>query len=405
MGAAHYTSPAQKGQSLMSHKANTAQTFRFFAPCPRGLENVLNAELLSLGAQALKLTEGGVAFSGPWLMMMKANLESRIASRILWLLEEKPYKDEKDLYQLAKRIDWPALFSVHHTIKVNVTAIRSTLNSLDFASLRIKDAICDHFREKVGSRPSVDTKIPDMRIHLFLQEQMASIYLDTSGEALFKRGYRVTQGEAPLRENLAAGIIALSGWKEDEAFYDPMCGSGTFLVEAAQIALNIVPGKNRQFSFEKLVSFQEKAWQDYRAKRIAEEKQVVSLPIYGSDLSGDMVRCAEQNLQAAGLSGAVNLKQVNMVETSAPASAGVLIANPPYGIRLADQEVLETLYPEIGHLLKQKFAGWRAYLLSADPMLAKTIRLAASKRTVLFNGALECRLLEYKLVAGTNRTK
>lgn len=389
----------------MSHKANTTQTFRFFAPCPRGLESVLNAELLSLGAQALKSTDGGVAFSGPWLMMMKANLESRIASRILWLLEEKPYTDEKDLYQFAKRIDWPALFSVNHTIKVNVTAIRSTLNSLDFASLRIKDAICDHFREKVGSRPSVDTKTPDMRIHLFLQGKMASIYLDTSGEALFKRGYRVAQGEAPLRENLAAGIIALSGWKEDEPFYDPMCGSGTFLVEAAQIALNIAPGKNRHFSFEKLISFQEKVWQDYRAKQIAGEKQVVSLPIYGSDLSGDMVRCAEQNLQAAGLSGAVNLKQVNMVETSAPASSGVLVANPPYGIRLADQEVLETLYPEIGHLLKQKFAGWRAYLLSADPMLAKTIRLAASKRTVLFNGALECRLLEYKLVAGTNRTK
>lgn len=384
---------------------NKAQTFRFFAPCPRGLEGVLSTELTILGAKELKSSDGGVAFSGTWLTMMKANLESRIASRILWLLSEKPYQDEKDLYWLAKRIDWTELFSVNCTVKVNVTAIRSALNSLDFAGLRVKDAVCDHFREKVDARPSVDTKTPDMRIHLFLQGKMASVYLDTSGEALFKRGYRVTQGDAPLRENLAAGIIALSGWKGEQPFYDPMCGSGTFLVEAAQMALNIAPGKNRHFAFEKFAAFQETIWQDYCVKRRAEEKIITSLPIYGSDLSGDMVRCAEQNLTAAGLSGVVNLKQVNMLETSAPASSGVLITNPPYGVRPSDQEALASLYPEIGHLLKRKFAGWCVYLLSADPLLAKTIRLSASKRTPLFNGALECRLLEYKMLAGSNRTK
>lgn len=389
----------------MSDTKPMAQSFRFFAPCPRGLEGVLGAELETFGAKLLKLSDGGVAFSGSWLVMMKANLESRIASRILWLLEEKPYRDEKDIYQLAKRIDWSELFSVNCTIKVNVTAIRSSLNSLDFASLRIKDAVCDHFREKVGARPSVDTKSPDIRIHLFLKDKMASIYLDTSGEALFKRAYRVTQGEAPLRENLAAGIIALSGWKVEEPFYDPMCGSGTFLVEAALMALNIAPGKNRHFAFEKFASFQEKIWQDYRTQRLSEEKKRESLPIYGSDLSGDMVVCAKENLNAAGLEGVVNLKQVNMLEASAPASSGVLIANPPYGVRLSDQEKLDALYPEMGHMLKQKFAGWRAYILSADPMLAKSIRLAASKRIVLFNGALECRLLEYKITAGSNRTK
>lgn len=387
----------------MSDTKPMMQSFHFFAPCPRGLEGVLSAELEALGAKALKLSDGGVAFSGSWLTMMKANLESRIASRILWLLSEKPFQDEKDLYQLAKRTDWSELFSVNCTIKVNVTAIRSSLNSLDFVGLRIKDAVCDHFREKVNVRPSVDTKTPDMRIHLFLKDKMAALYLDTSGEALFKRGYRVAQGEAPLRENLAAGIIALSGWKESEPFYDPMCGSGTFLVEAAQIALNIAPGKNRHFAFEKFAAFQEKIWQDYRIQRIAEEKKRESLPIYGSDLSGDMVVCAKENLNAAGLEGVVNLKQVNMLETSAPASGGVLIANPPYGVRLSDQEKLDALYPEMGHVLKQKFAGWRAYILSADPMLAKRIRLAASKRTVLFNGALECRLLEYKMLVGSNR--
>lgn len=390
---------------MINQTHTMAQKFRFFSPCPRGLESVLSLELAGLGAKELKLTEGGVAFSGTWLVMMKVNLESRIASRVLWLLTEKPYKDEKDIYQLAKRIDWSELFSVNYTIKVNVTAIRSPLNSLDFVGLRVKDAVCDYFREKVGSRPNIDTQTPDMRIHLFLEEKTASIYLDTSGEALFKRGYRVSQGEAPLRENLAAGIIALSGWKVDEPFYDPMCGSGTFLVEAGLMAGNIAPGKNRHFAFEKFTSFQEKVWQEYRTQRFSEEKRLSSLPIYGSDLAGDMVRCAEQNLEAAGLGGIVHLKQVNMLETTAPATPGVIILNPPYGVRLSDQEKLDALYPEIGHVLKQRFAGWRAYILSADPMLAKSIRLSASKRTLLFNGALECRLLEYKMLAGSNRTK
>jgi putative N6-adenine-specific DNA methylase len=270
-------------------------------------------------------------------------------------------------------------------------------------ALTVKDAICDRFREQCNERPSVDTANPDMRIHLFLSNKEASLYLDTSGDALFKRGYRIVQGEAPLRENLAAGILALTGWQPSEALYDPMCGSGTFLIEAAQIALNIAPGGKRHFAFEKLHHFDASRWVSYRAQRQAEEKPKMALPIYGSDLSGDMVSFARQNLESAGLAEVVDLKQVNMLENNAPATSGVMVANPPYGVRLFDEEALDALYPAMGHTLKQKYAGWRAYFLSADPMLAKSIRLSASKRTPLFNGALECRLLEYKLIEGSNR--
>jgi putative N6-adenine-specific DNA methylase len=336
---------------------------------------------------------------------MKANLESRIASRILWLLAEKNYRTEKDLYQLAKSVDWDELFEVQRTIKVNVSAIRSPLPSLDFAGLTVKDAICDRFREKTGERPSVNTSMPDMRIHLFLTDKQAILYLDTSGEPLFKRGYRVAQGEAPLRENLAAGILALTHWQPTEALYDPMCGSGTFLIEAAQMALNIAPGRTRHFAFENMIGFNAKQWREYRADRLQAEKPKAVLPIYGSDLSGEMVACAHHNLAAAGLADVVTLKQVNMLECSAPAPSGVIVTNPPYGVRLSDQQALDALYPQLGHILKQKFTGWRAYFLSADPMLAKTIRLAASKRTPLFNGGLECRLLEYHLISGSNRKK
>jgi putative N6-adenine-specific DNA methylase len=379
------------------------QTFRLFAPCPRGLESVLAAELTHLGGQLVAIVEGGVAFKGDWLTLLKANLESRIASRILWLVAEKNYRTEKDIYQLAKSVEWEALFNLEHTIKVNVSAIHSPLNSLDFAGLTVKDAICDRFREQTGKRPNVETRTPDMRIHLFLTDKHATLYLDTSGESLFKRGYRIAQGEAPLRENLAAGILALTQWQPSEALYDPMCGSGTFLIEAAQIALNIAPGHNRHFAFEKINCFDAEQWTTYRAERVQAEKHKVMLPLYGSDLSGEMIACTRQNLEAAGLADVVTLKQVNILECTAPASLGVMVTNPPYGVRLSDQQALDKLYPQMGHVLKQRFAGWRAYLLSADPMLAKTIRLAASKRTPLFNGGLECRLLEYKLIAGSNR--
>ena len=375
----------------------------FFAPCPRGLESVLVTELEQLGASFVRRRDGGVQFQGDWRTCYQANLESRIASRILWRVASRPYASETDVYNIARALPWNEWFAPALTIRVNVAAIKCPLRSLDFVTLKIKDAVCDKFREITGSRPSVDTVQPDIRIHGFLDAREFSLYLDTSGDALFKRGLRKTAGDAPLRENLAAGILNLTGWQPGVPLLDPMCGSGTFLLEAAQISLNIAPGSSRSFAFERLKKFDKGLWAQLREAAIARQKPVVRQPIFGSDLYGDVLADAHANLSAAGFSGIVTLKQANVLEISAPAPKGVFVTNPPYGIRLGESEGLLELYPKLGDVLKKKFSGWQAYIFTADPLLPKSIRLTASRRTPLFNGALECRLLEYKMVEGGMR--
>ncbi|MFA5912612.1 MAG: THUMP domain-containing protein [Burkholderiales bacterium] len=377
--------------------------FQLFAPCPRGLEAPLAAELAALGAGAVQAVAGGVAFDGDLRLVYRANLESRIATRVLLRLFTAPYRSEEDIYRAAYDLDWPQRFDVARSIRVYLTAQRCPLKSLDFLTLRIKDAVCDRFRSAVGSRPDVDTRAPEVRIHAFLDATQFTLYLDTSGEPLFKRGARAAQGEAPLKENLAAGILKLAGWQPGVALLDPMCGGGTFLVEAAQIALDIAPGSARSFGFEKLKAFDAALWRELRAAAEARRKPLAPLPIYGSELYGDTLKFAQANLAAAGLDGTVQLKQANALEISAPAEAGVLVTNPPYGERMGEQQELAAFYPKFGDALKQKFAGWNCYILSADMNLPKLIKLQVSKRTPLFNGALECRLFEYKIVAGSMR--
>jgi putative N6-adenine-specific DNA methylase len=302
-------------------------------------------------------------------------------------------------------LPWSDYFDVTRTIRINITAIKSPLKSLDFTTLRIKDAICDKFRQLTGERPSVDTREPDIRIHAFLEQSQMTLYLDTSGDALFKRGVRQYTNIAPLRENLATGILMLAGWQPGTPLLDPMCGSGTFLIEAALMSFNIAPGIGRHFAFEKLHTFNEEKWQAMRDEAIAAQKPVTALPIYGSDLYGDELKAAKLNLENAGLSDAVMLKQANVLEISAPADHGVLVANLPYGERMGELDEMRVLYPQLGDVLKQKFKGWNVYLLTADLAMPKSIRLSVSRRTPLFNGALECRLFEYKIVAGSNRPK
>ena len=376
---------------------------QFFSPCPRGLETPLVNELTELGATGIKATDGGVHFAGDWTLCYRVNLHSRTASRVLWRVATTSYRNEQDIYDTAFALPWGNWFNVSHTIRVNMAAIKCPLKSLDFATLKIKDAICDKFREICGERPSVNTHEPDMRIHAFLEEERFTLYLDTSGDALFKRGVRQYTNIAPLRENLAAGILHLTGWKPGAPLLDPMCGSGTFLIEAVQMSLNIAPGISRHFAFEKMKNFNAKKWQEIRAQAIAAQKPVTLLPIFGSDLYGDELKTARTNLESAGLLEAVTLKQANVIEIAAPADHGVLVANLPYGERMGDIAELELLYPQIGDALKQKFGGWNAYLFTSDLRMPKFIRLSVSRRTPLFNGAIECRLFEYKMVVGGNR--
>ncbi|HLN85276.1 MAG TPA: THUMP domain-containing protein [Candidatus Limnocylindrales bacterium] len=377
----------------------------FFATCPRGLELLLADELRQLDADTVHAVGGGVQFAGDFSLCYRINLESRIASRVLWQVASGDYRSEEDIYRIAFAPRWTDWFDGARTIRVDISATKSRLTSLNFVTLKIKDALCDKFRQLSKRRPSVDTQAPDILIQGHLTERDFMLYLDTTGEPLFKRGQRLATGDAPLRENLAAGILRLAGWTPGIPLLDPMCGSGTFLLEAAQMALDIAPGLGRHFAFEKFKNFDARRWRDWVQQRSSRRKPRTPQPIYGSDISGDVLRAARANLTGAGLENVVSLSRADVLHITAPAKEGLIITNPPYGVRLGEQQALAEFYPKLGDVLKKQFSGWRAYLFSADMRLPKLIRLAVSKRTPLFNGALECRLFEYKMVQGEMRKK
>lgn len=359
---------------------------------------------MSLGATDAAGVAGGVAFSGSWETCYRVNLWSRIASRVLWRVAEFGYRNEQDLYDAAHALDWPRYFAVGRTLRVNVTAQKSPLKSLEFATLRVKDAVCDRFRARLGRRPDIDRAHPDVRVHVFLEAGRGALYLDTSGEPLFKRGWRAGQGEAPLRENLAAGIVRLSGWKPDEPLLDPMCGSATILSEAAAMARGRAPGAKRSFGFQALKSFDASLWQRVRAESSREHDSNPSNPrLFGSDTDPEALKAARRNLAAAGVERWVRLEQRDVLEREPPAPSGVLIANPPYGERMGSADELARFYPRLGDAWKKRFAGWRCFLFTADLRVPKLIRLQPARRTPLWNGALECRLYEFRIVSGSHR--
>ncbi len=374
---------------------------RFFAPCPRGLETPLAAELEALGGQYVTPAEGGVSFSGPRELVLHANLESRLASRILWQVAHGRYRDEDELYRLVKGVDWPAHFTVGRTLRVDLAATRSPLQSLEFATLKVKDAVCDRFRESGGTRPSVDKERPDVRVHAYLTDREATIYLDTSGEPLFKRGYRRDVDVAPLRENLAAGLLALAGWTPGTPLLDPMCGSGTIAIEAALVAADRAPGLARTFGFQKLCWFDGPTWQRIRQRardRVRAAPAAVAIVASDSDPRA-MAQC-RANAAAAGVAEWLQIEEADALLRAAPATTGIIVTNPPYGVRLDNDAALAAMYPKLGDALKQRFAGWTACLFTGDLRLAKLIGLKPSRKTPLYNGNIECRLFRFDIVAG-----
>ena len=396
----------------MSHK------FSYFCPCPRGMEQALADELVeisSLHTPTLTVhnqVPGGVHCSGLLGDAYQINLHSRIASRVLLRMAHKSYNNENDIYDLTLEQHWEDWFSIHHTIRVDITAIKSPLRSLEFTTLKIKDAICDRFRDLCNERPSVDTQTPDIRIVGFLDARNFTLYIDTSGEPLFKRGWRMETGDAPLRENLAAGLLRVAGWKPGMTLFDPMCGSGTILAEAAQMLAGIPPGLHRDFAFEKFGNFDRELWQ--KIKAAIKIKEVSGAPtIFGSDISGDMVVMTRNNLNKAGIRFEIPLKQIEAQQIQAPPSevAGIMLTNPPYGERigvrgdstLENDEQANAFFSSFGTTLKQRFAGWQVFLFTADLTLPKMLRLKEARKTPFFNGALECRLFRFDMVAGFNR--
>ncbi len=390
----------------------------YFCPCPRGMEQALAEELAEIaqatGGTTLKVhnqVPGGVHCSGAMHDAYRINLHSRIASRVLMRMANRTYANENDIYDLVLEQPWENWFTLDDTIRVDITAIKSPLTSLEFTTLKIKDAVCDRFRDRFGKRPSVDTREPDMRILGFLDQRNFTIYLDTSGEALFKRGWREETGDAPLRENLAAGILRVAGWKPGIPLFDPMCGSGTILIEAAQMVQGIPPGARRRFAFEKFRNFESKAWQDMKAA-VKPNALPAEPTIFGSDISGDMVAMTRHNLRSAGILFEVPLKQIEAQQVQPPTTApGLLVTNPPYGERIGvrgdstipQDEMAVGFYQQLSSTLKQRFAGWTVYLFTADLGLPKMLRLKESRKTPFFNGALECRLFRFDMVAGFNR--
>ncbi|HSW05295.1 THUMP domain-containing class I SAM-dependent RNA methyltransferase [Aquabacterium sp.] len=409
-----------------------------FLPCAAGVEPLLVDEckrLLGDKAQVMA-ARGGVVVHGDALTAMRLNLHSRLAQRVLWPLAHAPYRSEHDLYDLARTVRWGDWITPQQTFRIDTTAQRSPLQSLNFATLRVKDGLCDVLRDATGERPSVDTRFPDLPLTLHLSATDATLYADTSGEALFKRGWREAKGEAPLKETLAAAMLAAAGWRgraEDGALFDPCCGAGTIAIEAAQIACGIAPGLQRRFAFEKMLPFRthQNALRQMKDEARA-LKHAPAVPLFAGDVAFRMTDFATRNAERAGVSQAIEFKTADALQRLPPAETGVMMLNPPYGERIEPKgsrggERIEPkgspaakergsregfegggspaeFFSQLASHWKRHYAGWSAYVLSPDMKLPQALRLKENQRTPMWNGPIECRLFRFDLVAGSART-
>ena len=425
---------------------------QLFLPCAAGVEALLAAEVQRITGTAPKAWRAGVQLAGSWRDALQLNLRSRLAQRVLIELAHNQYRSEQDLYNAAANVAWEIWFTPKQTFKVEITAQHSPLTSLNFAALKIKDAIADRFRHKYDDvRPSVDTRWPDVRVYVHLTVDTVTVYIDTSGEPLFKRGWREDVGDAPLKETLAAAMIAASGWdvlaKQGVALYDPCCGSGTIAIEAAQIACNIAPGINRKFAFQKYLPFQAHVWDGL----LDQAEDLITEPtaeVFGSDVSFRMVDFAERNAERAGVANAVQFRGGDALERMPPVASGVMLVNPPYGERIdvagaagapkrtqfqgqvidefglpleaspssaqpKGRELAQTesgeeandFFPKLATHWKKNYAGWTAHVLTPDLKLPSKMRLKESRRVPMWNGPIECRLFRFDMVAGSAREK
>jgi putative N6-adenine-specific DNA methylase len=403
-----------------------AQRTALFLPCAGGVEPLLADEVSRIIGGRAEAARGGVWVRGDAVAAMRLNLESRLAQRVLWPLAEGPYRDEHDLYRAAREVDWPAWITPAQTLRVDVSAQRSPLRSLNFAALRIKDAVCDALRDATGARPSVDTHRPDLPLALFVGPDHFTLYVDTSGEALFKRGWRDerrggVKGEAPLKETLAAAMLAASGWQGragDGPLLDPCCGAGTIVIEAAQMACGIAPGLQRSFAFERLLPFRahQAAWRDLRREAQARVRPS-PVPIFAGDVSFRMTDFAARNAERAGVKAAIEFKTADALQRPPPAPAGTILMNPPYGERIAPKGQGQggaratregfdgggsaaDFFAALASHWKRHYPGWTAWLLSPEMKLPGLMRLKESRRVPMWNGPIECRLFRFDLVAG-----
>jgi putative N6-adenine-specific DNA methylase len=382
-----------------------AEKFQVFASCPQGLEEVLTVELRALGYEDARAGRAGAHFSADWEGVQRANLYSRLAARILVQVAHGPVQDENDLLDLAYATPWERWFGAERSLRVDTSAIKSPMKSLQYCNLRVKDGICDRLLDREGARPDIDTVRPDARVHAFLTADTATLYLDTSGESLFKRGWRLDKGEAPLRENLAAGMLALAGWDPAAPLLDPFCGSGTILIEAAWIALGVPPGIARPFSFERLRDHDQRRWHDQKDDARARIQPRLETPLFGYDIDPGAIEHARRNVERAWLTeDAILFETGDARELQAPAERGWIVTNPPYGERMQAGED-ENLWRDWAACLKRNFAGWQVHAISSDMTLPQQMRLKPLRRVPLHNGPLDCRLFGFELVSAGYRDK
>ncbi len=374
--------------------------FKIVAKTFAGLENVLAEEIRSLGAEMVTVERRAVSFTGNQELMYKANFHLRTALKILKPIAEFEVTKRDELYDLAKKIPWTNYLALGKSFAIDSTVQSEMFVNSMYASLKVKDAIADHFREATGKRPSVNAEDPDIRINVYLMGNHCILSLDSSGESLHKRGYRIGQGDAPINEVLAAGMILLAGWDGTKNFLDPMCGSGTLVIEAAMIAKGIPPGMYRKsFGFEQ--------WPDFNEKLFAEicngdyEKKYNG-KIIGSDISVKDIAIARANINNASLSKVIDLQVHDFLDLEPPFSDGVIITNPPYGERMKPQSIAD-LYASVGNILKNKFSGFEAWIISSSLDGLKSVGLKPAKKIDLFNGALACSYRCYELFKGSHR--
>lgn len=375
---------------------------RLIAKTLAGLEAVLTKELEGLGAQNIEPLNRAVAFEGDLAMMYRANLELRTALRILKPITYGRVKTEDDLYQLVRTVDWGQYMKVNDTLAVNgVTSSRYFTHS-QYVALKTKDAIVDQFRDTFGRRPNVNIYAPKLRVNVHIFQDECTIALDSSNDSLHKRGYRISSVEAPINEVLAAGMILLTGWEADRPFLDPMCGSGTLLIEAGLMATNRAPQLSREhFGFKHWPDFDEALWNQI----LDEAKQRVRqspVPIVGSDRDFKAVRLTEQNAMAADLEDTISVQRKKLEKLVPAVEGGLIIMNPPYDERLSEADI-GAFYEMIGDQLKQRFTGFEAWIISSNKEGFKRVGLKPSKKIPLYNAALECRFIKYELYAGTRK--
>jgi len=400
-------------------------SLHLFLPCASGVEPLLQTEVKRITGIEAEIGRSGVRLKASWREVMSLNLHSRLAQRVLVQLAHQSYQTEQDVYSCVHALPWEQWFAVRQTFKVEVTVRQCPLKSLNFVTLRIKDGIADRFRERQGERPSIDTRWPKVRVFAHLDPQTITVYLDTSGESLFKRGWREDKGDAPLKETLAAAMIAASGWdpQGEAPLYDPCCGSGTIAIEAAQMAINLAPGLQRRFGFENLLPHDARLWQALRSEAQAAIQTPKTIKVFASDVSHRMADFAQRNAQRAGVTAALQIRAGDALQRMPPTErSGVLLLNPPYGERIQaagvagrsyrDQAVVDSsddpaassqFFEKLAAHWKSHFGGWTAWMLSPDPKLPGQMRLRETRRVPMWNGPIECRLWRFDISARVPR--